>query len=328
VRTVFVAEMGSEGIQRSAAICAAALALLLAPAAAAAESAELPTRTEIQRGAERFVRAHGDTVPPELPRANTGPGTTDAVLPSNRVVALYGAPQMGQTILGLTSPAGAARKLRAQSAPYGRLGDRPVVGAFDLVSVFATAGGGPDGLYRTRQSDDVISIYLEQARAAGARLILDIQPGRSTFIEEIRKLEEWIAEPDVDVALDAEWNVGRSGIPGSTDGKTTAGQVNRARKEVARIVRANDLPPKLLVVHQFARGSIRQRKRITTTRDVQVLLNFDGIGSPAPKESGYAALSAPQLFDGFSLFYRRDTPLMTPAQVLGLEPAPDLLLYQ
>ena len=37
-----------------------------------------------------------------------------------------------------------------------------MIGEFDLVSVFATAGGGPDGLYRTRQSDEVIEIYLSR----------------------------------------------------------------------------------------------------------------------------------------------------------------------
>ena len=59
-----------------------------------------------------------------------------------------------------------------------------------------------------------------------------------------------------------------------------------------------------------------------------MVLNFDGIGCPGPKAAGYAALAVPKLFDGFSLFYRRDRPLMRPAAVLGLDPEPDFLLYQ
>ena len=93
-------------------------------------------------------------------------------------------------------------------------------------------------------------------------------------------------------------------------------------------MRENDLPPKLLVVHQFRRGMIRGKARIRPRRGVQVLLNFDGIGSPAAKAVGYAALSSPTLFNGFSLFYQRDTPLMRPGAVLALEPEPDFLLYQ
>ena len=100
------------------------------------------------------------------------------------------------------------------------------------------------------------------------------------------------------------------------------------QRRLARIVAENDLPPKLLVVHQFRRGSIRGRGRIRPRRGVQTVLNFDGIGSPAAKQAGYAALSARRLFDGFSLFYRRDTPLLRPASVLALVPEPDFLLYQ
>jgi len=202
------------------------------------------------------------------------------------------------------------------------------VGALDLVAVFATAGGGPDGLYRTRQDDEVIRIYLDQARAVGARLILDIQPGRARLRDELRELREWVVQPDVDIAIDPEWNVGQRGVPGRTAGKVSARKVNRLAQRIARTVRANDLPPKLLVVHQFRKGSVRGRTRIKQRPQVQTLLNFDGIGSPAAKRAGYAALSVPRLFDGFSLFYRRDAPLMKASSVLALVPEPDFLLYQ
>jgi hypothetical protein len=304
--------------------------LVVAAALAAAGSAaatELPTHRELTSATNRFLVA---TPTPSVP-SYEGPAGYSAptdVLPDNRVVAFYGAPQMGQTILGMRRPPAAARKLAAQSAPYADLGDRPVVGAFDLVAVFATAAGGPDNRYRTRQDPQVIEIYLEQARAVDARLMLDIQPGRSTFARELDVLGDWVVQPDVDVAIDPEWNVGRRGIPGRTEGKVTAKEVNAVSKKLAAIVKANDLPPKLLVVHQFRRGSIRQRSRIRSRSGVQIVLNFDGIGSPGPKEAGYGALSEPPLFNGFSLFYSRDTPLMKPAAVLGLDPVPDFLLYQ
>ncbi len=250
------------------------------------------------------------------------------MLPDSRVVAFYGAPQMGRTILGLRSPAGAARALAQQAAPYAQLGDRPVVGEFDLVSVFATAGGGPDGQYRSRQSDEVIEIYLERARAMGARLMLDIEPGRSTFAAEVRHLRSWIAEPDVDISLDPEWNVGPRGVPGRTTGKVGHREINGVIRSLAKTVKADGLPPKLLVVHQFSHGMIRGRSKIKPRPGVQTVLNFDGIGSPRPKASGYESLASDSLFNGFSLFYLRDTPLMRPGTVLGLDPEPDFLLYQ
>jgi hypothetical protein len=300
--------------------------LLAMPAGAtAAGPGELPTAAEIERSTDRFLERHRAAPASPPARMARGPG---ALLPTNRVVALYGAPQMGQTILGLRSPEGAARKLAAQAAPYAELGVRPVTGAFDLVSVFATAGGGPDGLYRSRQDDQIIQIYLDQARAVGARLILDIQPGRAKVLDELRQLREWLVQPDVDIAIDPEWNVGRRGIPGRTDGRINARKINRVAQVLARKVRANGLPPKLLLVHQFREGSVRGRTKIRQRAEVQTLLNFDGIGSPAAKQRGYAALSVPSVFGGFSLFYRRDTPLMDPASVLALLPEPDLLLYQ
>ena len=33
-------------------------------------------------------------------------------------------------------------------------------------------------------------------------------------------------------------------------------------------------------------------------------------------------------YTGFKLFYRHDEPLMTPEQVLLLDPPPDLIIYQ
>ena len=285
-----------------------------------------PTAASLRLATQRFLAQH--RAPAPLPRPGRRGAAVGALLPAERVVALYGAPQRGSTIRGLRSPRGAARQLAAQSEPYAIVGERPVAGAFDLVSVFATAGAGADGLYRSRQSDEVIEIYLERARAVGARLMLDIQPGRSQFLTELRELREWVAQPDVDIALDPEWNVGRRGIPGRTAGSVGARQVNRVARSLARTVTRNGLPPKLLVVHQFRRGSVRHRRRISQRPGVQVVLNFDGIGAPGPKAAGFEALAVPRLFNGFSLFYRRDTPLMRPASVLALDPEPDFLLYQ
>jgi hypothetical protein len=283
----------------------------------------------VRAATQRFRERHGNGV---RARGRTdggiAPAPTGAILPANRVVSLYGAPQLPQTIVGMKSPKGAAQKLVSQSAPYANKGTRPVIGEIDLIATIATAGPGPDRKYRTRQADEVIGTYLNAARSVGARLMLDIQPGRSSLLAELRALREWLAQPDVDLAVDPEWAVGRRGVPGRTPGSVTAKKLNKLSLRLTRTVEAAALPPKLLVVHQFRRGSVRGRKRVAQRPGVQVVLNFDGIGGPRAKASGYGALAAPRLFDGFSLFYRRDRPLMEPAAVLGLLPEPDFLLYQ
>lgn len=306
------------------ALIAAVVAALL-PATAAARDPQPPTHAQVERATARFL----DRVPAAPPASRAQPPpTTEPLLPTDRVVALYGAPQMRRTVLGLHTPSEAASRLARQSNPYESFGERPVVGAFDLVAVFATADRGPDGLYRSRQDPEVISTYLEQARAVGARLILDIQPGRAGINAELRALSDWIVQPDVDVAIDPEWNVGRRGIPGRTRGEIGIRQLREIERRLAATVTANGLPPKLLVVHQFRRTSVRGRARLRQRDGVQTVLNFDGIGSPDAKRAGYAALSSTRLFNGFSVFYRLDHPLMQPATVLALDPEPDFLLYQ
>ena len=63
-------------------------------------------------------------------------------------------------------------------------------------------------MYRTREDPEVIDRYLRAARKAKALLVLDIQPGRAPFGPEIERLQRWLREPDVGLALDPEWHVG------------------------------------------------------------------------------------------------------------------------
>lgn len=315
-------ERGRARLARAVLALIPLLAALVAATPAAARP-EPPT-------APAFAAATREALTEQAPaRRAPAPDIDDEpILPESRVLAIYGAPQLGSTALGERSARGAARLAVRQSRPYDKPGERPVIPALDLIGVVANSTPGPDRRYRTRQPAELIDRYLSAARAVGARLMIDIQPGRSPILDEIRFLEPWLAEPDVDVAIDPEWNVGRHGVPGRTVGSATAREINGASRAIQRIVSTRDLSPKLLVVHQFREGSVRRRRAVEQRRDVEVVLNFDGIGAPGPKIAGYAALSARRLFNGFSLFYRLDTPLMKPGAVLGLDPPADFLLYQ
>lgn len=330
------------------------------PAASSARVSERsqapPTAAEVQAATDRFLAAHPGprTVGPPQPSSSAsgtggvepdpggangndpGAGTeadpTAAIFPANRVVALYGAPQMAATIVGRKSPKAATVRLRREARRYADQG-RPVIRAFDLVTVIATASPGPDRKYRSRQPDEVIRTYLKQARKLGGRLVLDLQPARARLMGEIKALRRWLAKPDVDLIIDAEWMVGRRGIPGRTLGSIRAKDLNRASAYVQELIEAEGLPPKLLAVHHFTEKNIRGRNRIVSREDVQVTLNFDGIGSQSGKTGVYEALSAeasPELplFNGFSLFYRLDSGLMRPKDVTGLTPEPDFVMYQ
>jgi hypothetical protein len=320
-------------------LLACALALLLASVAgvtalgAPTQSARSgpPSAAEVERATDTFLDAHRGAVS----RAKRGTAKAaaavrkDTIFPKRRLVALYGAPQLSKSIIGRKGPNGAKKKLNKEVDKYEAKGDDPVIGGFDLIATIATSDPGRSGLFRDRQRDSVLQTYLDTVRQVNGRLLLDIQPGRSTFLKEAKAFREWLSKPDVDLALDPEWNVGKKGRPGSSEGKVSAKNLNKVSDFLAGLVRENDLPQKVMVVHQFRKGSVRHRADVEQHGDdVAVTLNFDGIGGRSAKEAGYVNLSAPRLFNGFSLFYRLDKGLMSVGQVLRLDPSPDYVMYQ
>ena len=59
----------------------------------------------------------------------------------------------------------------------------------------------------------MIRRYLRAARKHDALLLLDIQPGRTSFAAEVARLDRYLREPDVGLALDPEWHVGPEESP-------------------------------------------------------------------------------------------------------------------
>ncbi|MDQ5807106.1 MAG: hypothetical protein M3320_00345 [Actinomycetota bacterium] len=261
--------------------------------------------------------------PPELPRGGR------RIFPDHRVVAFYGAPQADELgVLGIGSPAEAARKLERQAKPYARK-TRPVLPAMELIAVIAANAPGPDNMWRTRQEPEVIDRYLRAARRAKALLLLDIQPGHSDFLVEARELERWLREPDVGLALDPEWQT--PGVrPGTEIGSATSQQVNAVSAWLANIVREENLPEKLFVVHQFTEDMIVDKERVKQRPGLAITMNVDGFGDRPNKISKYRQFTseAVRFHDGFKLFYKEDVNLMTPGAVLDLKPPPDLVIYE
>ena len=261
--------------------------------------------------------------PPELPRGGR------SVLPEHRVVAFYGAPQSRELgALGIGTPRGAARRLAREARRY-RRDDRAELPALELITVIANADPGDDGMYRSRQEDAVIRRYLRAARRAKALLLLDIQPGRSDFFTETTRLEKWLKEPDVGLALDPEWRVTEGQVPGQVIGSVDAREVNATSAWLAKLVEANDLPEKLFVIHQFTDDMVEHRD-LKQPEGLDMVLNVDGFGGQEVKVAKYRDFTreAKDFHHGFKLFYEEDSGLMTPRQVLRLRPRPELVVYE
>jgi len=297
------------------------LVLLLVGAAAAAGA--FSGADEPPAGAERAPDAEPPAAPAELPRGGR------RIFPAYRVVGYYGAPQDDALgALGIGTPDQAARRLIRQARPYARA-RRPVLPALELIAVIANADAGEDGMYRSRQTNKVIRRYLRAARRHEMLLVLDIQPGRSDFFTETTRLRRWLRRPDVGIALDPEWRVSGSEVPGQVIGHVDAREVNATSAWLDQLVARHDLPQKLFIVHQFTDDMVddTQLKR----RDgLAMVLNADGFGTKPVKVSKYKAFTraAATFEQGFKLFYEEDVGLMKPAEVMRLKPAPDVVIYE
>jgi hypothetical protein len=202
--------------------------------------------------------------------------------------------------------------------------------AYHLVAVVAQCTACPDNTWRRRESGETIGELLSEARANGFKLVLDVQPGRSPVEAELRYLQPFLAEPDVFLALDPEFDMTEGQVPGREIGHMHASDVNAAILFLERLVHAGDLPPKVLIVHQFTLAMLPDKEKIHPSPVVDLALNMDGFGSQALKRASYRAVMRQHRLDfaGIKLFYLQDTNMFRPEQVMELEPSPSVVVFQ
>ena len=259
------------------------------------------------------------------PKPTPTPGPP--ILPDKRVVAFYGNPAADELgILGIGAPDLAGRRLLRQAKAYGK----NVQPAMELIAVVANAHPGMDGLYNRRERNGIIRRYLRAARKVDAILILDIQPGRSDFFTETLRLQRWLKEPDVHLALDPEWRIRAGQVPGDVIGTVEAREVNGVSAWLEQLTVRENLPPKLMVIHQFTHDMIQGRDQLKPRERVQIVLNADGFGGREVKIAKYRDFTRGKsaFHEGFKLFYKEDLNLMRPREVLRLRPQPDLVVYE
>jgi hypothetical protein len=260
------------------------------------------------------------------------PAREGSILPGRRIVSYYGNPlSSSMGILGELTPEELFSRLRTQADAYKAADStREVVPALELVTVVAQADAGSDGLYKLRMDTDLIEGVAGWADANGFLLILDVQTGLGNVDDEVRWLMPFLKRPNIHLALDPEFSMTAGQVPGKRIGTMDAAAINNVQRTLANLVESEGLPPKLLVVHRFTEDMVTNVPQIATDPRVQVVMVMDGFGGPGIKARQYDELVVqPRAgYTGFKLFYRHDEPLMTPEQVLILDPPPDLIIYQ
>jgi len=262
---------------------------------------------------------------------------TSSILPFKRVVAYYGnfySAHMG--ILGALPPDDVLKRLQLEVKAWEKADTLiPVQPAIEYIAVTAQSKPGKDGKYRQRMPFSQIDKALQLAEKINAVLILDVQAGASRLADELSLLQPYLEMNNVHLAIDPEFSMKDGSIPSSKIGSLDASDVNYASGYLAQIVRAKHLSPKLLIVHRFTEHMITNYRAITTRPEVQIVMSMDGFGLAAKKIYTYKTFIAdePVQFTGFKLFYKNDIKLppyrlMTPAEVLKLNPSPIYIQYQ
>lgn len=284
-------------------------------------------------GSEVLVIAQGVSITaprPLVPRAELPRGGT-AILGHFRVVGYYGAAGTGALgVLGATSPDTAAAAITRRAAGFAGYG-LPVQPTMELLATVAQRSPGPGGDYSKPVPAWRIRQYLAVAHAHRMLLVLDLQPGRASFLSQAQALRPFLLDPSVSLALDPEWKVGPTQVPGGgLIGSSSADGINDVSRWLGRLIAANHLPDKLLVVHQFTERMLPDRTRIVRPANVEVTFHADGFGTPTLKVRVYQRLAFPgrPYGAGFKLFLKQDSRLMTPREVMSLRPRPDVVTYQ
>ena len=279
--------------------------------------------------------ANGDSSgrwPVKTPYPNGG-----AVLPYKRIVAYYGnlySKNMG--VLGEYPPDEMLQKLGDECKKWEAADPAmPVQPALHYIAVTAQGAPGRDGKYRLRMPFKQIDSILKMAARINALVFLDVQVGFSNVQAEIPQLEQYLKMPQVHLGIDPEFSMKTGKRPGSVIGTMDAADVNFVSDYLSNLAKANNLPPKILVVHRFTQNMVTNYKNIKIHPDVQLVMDMDGWGEPSLKHDSYKAYvwREPVQFAGFKLFYKNDirkqnSHMLTPQEVLAEKPQPVYIQYQ
>lgn len=264
----------------------------------------------------------------ELPRG----GRT--VFPANRLVGFSGYP--GTPALGRMG----VGKLADRVAEMDKLGrvyrqGRPLhLPVLELIATIVHGSPGKDGMYRGRIDEHIVQTHLEAARQGRGLLLLNIQPGRSDFLTEVKHWEKYLVDPHVGVALDPEWRMGKGQVPMRVFGSVNGTELNAVAAYLSGLVAKHNLPEKVMVVHQLRLDIIKNEAGLKRHPGVVAIKSVDGIGSPSMKLETWRVLTKkmnPVFHPGFKLFYSEDAefgPIMKPAAVMAIKPTPEYILYE
>ncbi|MDR0909198.1 MAG: hypothetical protein LBM77_05470 [Spirochaetaceae bacterium] len=255
------------------------------------------------------------------------------IMENNDILAFYGHPSStNMGILGRYSKESLNQQLTELAGEYDAAnGDRGVIKAFYLI--FGTVWPEGEIGYINKKT---LTSYIEFCQENDIIVFIDHQIGKYDPIDSLKTMLPYLRYPNVHLALDPEW---RTAKPMKEIGSVTGEEINEAQKVISDYLAEHRLPgERLLVIHQFDAKMIKDRKAVETDYPGVCLVHCaDGFGPPRLKRDTYAYLAQAKNMPvkGFKLFYNfnipgagYDNPILSPEEVLALDPKPNLIIYQ
>ncbi len=203
---------------------------------------------------------------------------------------------------GTTVPATAAKiadaveRTAARAEPYvavagesGETDPTVTVPTLELVVTESSGAAGKDGNYSTELTVEAVRPAVDAALAAGQHVLLEFQPGKATFVEQVRQYAELLSLPGVGVSLDLDARRASGAV--KKDGVVPAQEVDAVVDYLAGVVEGKALPQKMLVVHVSQPGALTEAQSLSTTDGaVALVLHSDVTGSSAAREKAWNEL--------------------------------------
>jgi len=268
----------------------------------------------------------------QIPRLDLSPGNPIPYLETFRLVTYYGSPTgRGLGILGDYNRDYMTWELQQLALQYQALSpERFVLPTYHMVTTVADDFPGADENYSHWVFLETIEEWVTAANENGLACVLDIQPGHADIQDEFDRIKHLLEYPHVHLALDPEFVMGEGQIPGQSLGQVSAGQINdlQARmNDIALQIGIN----RVLIIHQFEDYMLPDKDALEDYPHVDLVINADGVSDTWNKLYDYKQYVLEPNFEyaGIKIFYYRDTlPLLSPEELMWLEPPPAVIIYQ
>lgn len=265
--------------------------------------------------------------PPELPFGGR------KLLPNYRFVALYGSPNYpGLGALGQQQLEPTIDRVKGLAATFQPHSSQPIIPTLEIIVSVASSGPTENGDYSQEVDQNTLSPWIQTAKDQKLYVILDLQPGRVSFLDQAKHYEKILISEHVGLALDPEWRLLPNQVHLNQIGHVRASEINQLIYWLADLTKKHDLPQKMLVLHQFRLDMLPDRELIDTSRpELAYVFHVDGQGSQAAKDDTYRSLTntpPANAYFGWKNFYQKDIGVRSPADTMAVQPTPWLITYQ